>query len=130
MTERKRWRRVPGWPGYKVSSRGGQVRGPRGLLTPAPDKDGYPCVTLRDGKRSRYVAVHTLVLEAFDRPRPDGTECRHLNDVRTDADLSNLCWGTHRENERDKMKRKGWIETEVASRPPISLQPVSSGLRQ
>ena len=26
MADRKRWRRVPGWPGYKVSSRGGQVR--------------------------------------------------------------------------------------------------------
>lgn len=40
-----------------------------------------------------------------------GEKCRHLNDIRTDDKLSNLCWGTHGENIRDAVKngrKLGW----------------------
>lgn len=47
--------------------------------------------------------VHQLVLEAFVGLCPDGMECRHLNGVRDDNRLENLCWGTRKENQNDKI---------------------------
>jgi hypothetical protein len=130
MTERKRWRRVPGWPAYKVSSRGGEVRGPRRLLTPAPDRDGYLYVTLRDGGRSRRVAVHVLVLEAFRGPCPPGHEGLHGPEGLQVNDLEALRWGTHRENERDKMRERNGLKQEAGSPPETRRFPVSGDVRQ
>jgi hypothetical protein len=47
--------------------------------------------------------VHHLVLEAFVGPCPPGQEARHVNDNdRANNALSNLAWGTHRENCADR----------------------------
>ena len=48
--------------------------------------------------------VHRLVLETYVGPCPSGMECRHLNGNKKDNRLENLCWGTHRENESDKVQ--------------------------
>jgi hypothetical protein len=54
-----------------------------------------------------YVCLHGLrldvahlVLEAFKGPRPDGLLALHVNDVKADNRLENLCWGTVAENSR------------------------------
>ena len=132
---RQRWRHVRHDHRYKVSAVGGLVRSlPRvladgrmhggGLLTPVPDKDGY----LRVRIGGRWVAVHILVLEAFDRPKPDGMEgCHWPNPDRSCNDLENLRWDTHRENERDKARqpeRLDWIGT---SRPGAVETAVTAG---
>ncbi|WP_082986256.1 HNH endonuclease signature motif containing protein [Mycobacterium gordonae] len=52
----------------------------------------------------RQVKVHTLVCTAFYGPRPDGMECRHLNDVKSDNRAVNLCWGTMSENHEDAVR--------------------------
>lgn len=54
-----------------------------------------------DGKKAT-MRVHTMVLEAFVCPRPEGLECLHINGDKTDNQLSNLRWGTHRENGKDR----------------------------
>lgn len=64
---------------------------------------GYPQVRLQGGRIAR---VHTLVLETFVGPRPDGMECRHGDANRKNAALSNLQWGTRLENMAD-MRRHG-----------------------
>src|SRR5580693_5923790 len=99
---RERWRNIRRAPGYRVSSLG-RVRSPGGLLTPHPDSDGYLRVTL-GGEKAR---VTHLVLEAFVSPRPFGSEACHdpkRSEGRQDCRLAVLRWGTHRENERDKLK--------------------------
>jgi hypothetical protein len=48
--------------------------------------------------------VHTLVAEAFIGPRPDGREVRHINGDGRDNRAENLAWGTHSENELDKVR--------------------------
>jgi hypothetical protein len=58
---------------------------------------------LRNGKE-HHKKVHTLVMETFVGPRPEGQECRHLNGNRQDNRLSNLQWGTKLENGGDKAK--------------------------
>ena len=138
MADRERWRKVPGWPGYKISSHGRARSVPRvladgrwhggSLLQPAPDGDGYLQVTLSDGPRTRRAGVHTLVLEAFTGPRPDGMEGCHGNGDHQDNWLSNLRWDTHLENERDKKKTESWTGTGVAEPPLRIVTPVTSEL--
>ena len=123
MSDRERWRKVRRAPeGYKVSSLG-RVRSPGGVLSPAPDKDGYPRVTLRGEK----VKVMHLVLEAFVSPRPFGSEaCHHpkRSEGRQDCRLAVLRWGTHRENERDKLKAESGKGT-CTSPPSPAVTPVT-----
>jgi hypothetical protein len=95
------WRPVVGVEGYQVSSLGRvkSLRSGRILKTP-PDRDGYPTVNL--GRRRR--AVHQLVLLAFVGPCPPGRQCRHLDGRSGNARLSDLVWGTPRENYLDRVR--------------------------
>lgn len=107
------WRPIPGYPDYEASDRG-RIRSyrpwrgkpvPRILKTMA-DSRGYPAVypTRADGKR-RLRPIHLLMMLAFDPPRPEGAEVRHLNDIKTDNRWpENLAWGTHQENAEDMVR--------------------------
>ena len=105
MADRERWRRVPGWPAYKVSSRGRVKSVPRRLangrdhgglpLKLRPDKDGYLYVRFSDGVRSQRFAVHRLVLLAFEGPCPEGMEVLHGPGGNQDDGVTNLRYGTH-----------------------------------
>lgn len=116
MSDRERWRNVRRAAGYRVSSLG-RVRSAGGVLSPVPDKDGYPRVSLHGEK----VRVMHLVLEAFDRPRPYGLEACHdprRSEGRQDCRIAVLRWGTHRENERDKWKTERDTENGRCVYPP------------
>jgi predicted transcriptional regulator len=70
-------------------------------LSLVPQRSGHLNVHLgRVDRRS----VHTLVLEAFVGPRPDGTECRHLDGNPANNRVENLAWGTKLQNEADKVR--------------------------
>ena len=56
-----------------------------------------------DGKACQ---IGRLILEAFVGPCPEGMECRHLDDNGLNNQLSNLAWGTKKENAADR-KRNG-----------------------
>jgi len=64
---------------------------------------GYEYATLTVKQKSKSFAVHKLILEAFAGQRPTGKEIRHLDGNKLNNNLSNLAWGTHAENERDKI---------------------------
>ena len=100
---KERWLPVVGYEGlYEVSNTGrvaGLVRG--GILSPS-FTNNYAFVHLSaDGERTT-IPVHRLVLEAFDRPRPGGLECRHLDGDSTNNNHDNLLWGTRSENQMDR----------------------------
>lgn len=66
------------------------------------DSRGYPIVRItRNGIRRHYL-VHRLVLEAFVGVCPNGYQCRHLDGDPSNCHISNLCWGTTKENDSDK----------------------------
>jgi hypothetical protein len=118
------WRPVVGYEGlYEVSDCGSVRRVNRTLksahssgcvyirrlgcrtLRPALNNMGYSRIALRkDGKR-RFYTVHTLVLEAFVGPRPNGMVCCHGDDNPSNNNVSNLRWDTQRANISDMVNR-------------------------
>lgn len=116
------WLPVPDWPGYEVSDRGRvrsierQIRDGRtagGLIlkqTPSGAKK-YLHVTLSDGWRTKRVAVHQLVKRVHTGPSR-GRQVRHLDDDKTNNHLSNLKYGTQKQNEQDKKRNRGKRERE------------------
>lgn len=74
------------------------------ILKPGPSNkyDHLYVILCKNRKRvMRY--IHRLVLEAFDRPCPKGLECRHLDGDSQNNHISNLKWGTHKENMQDRI---------------------------
>jgi len=92
------WTQIPGAPGYEAS-RDGRVRGPRRVLKPFDNGNGY--LHVRIGSRNR--TVHGIVAETFIGPRPDGHVIRHLDGDRLNNAASNLAYGTQRQNVRDQI---------------------------
>jgi hypothetical protein len=103
------WRPVAGFEGaYEVSNLG-RVRSLRGpyagrILSPGPHPGGYLLIHLyRNGHRTART-LHSIVAAAFIGPRPEGQEVRHFDNVKTNCAASNLSYGTHAENEADKLR--------------------------
>lgn len=63
-------------------------------------RDGYPCVSFRDGARVVTIRVHRLNATAHKGhlKAGDQTEIDHKNRVKTDNHARNLRWSTVREN--------------------------------
>src|SRR5215468_1964479 len=132
------FRHVDGFPGYCVGNIGtvsscwthkkkaGFLTGWRSFLgsewrtlTPAIDRKGYLRVHLRvPSGRSRTVKVHHLILKAFVGPRPAGCECRHLDGNPANNRVSNLCWGTPKENAQDT-QRHGRLRPKRGEQHPL-----------
>jgi hypothetical protein len=104
------WRTIPGWQAYQVSNQGRVRRGVR-ALKPIPVQSGaspdykplYVCLSRGWHDHPKFKVAH-LVLEAFVGPRPAGYEARHLDDDQANNALSNLAWGTPKQNGDDRVK--------------------------
>ena len=70
----------------------------------------------RDGQ-AKTIAVHALVLTAFDKPRPVGLETRHLNGDAHDNRIANLAWGTRSENTLDQVRHGTHVNSRKARCP-------------
>ena len=106
----ERWRPIPGYEGrYEVSDHGRVRSLPRPyqrgcILRGERNEMGYLSVKLwRDGA-SREYRVNRLVATVFIRPPEPGEVCRHLNGDQTNDHVSNLAWGTPRENTADSRR--------------------------
>lgn len=105
---------IPSLPGYAVSEDGTfwsrKIPGHRGEVGEAwraikgrPDKDGYLQVNPSVGGVATNIKIHTVVLTAFCGHPADGQVCRHLDGDNQNNAISNLAWGTMKENSRDKI---------------------------
>ena len=111
------WKDHPDYDGaYQVSDDGrvrsvtrlvncpnGKRSSPGKELSQASRGDGRRFVNLWCGNKQKSARVHRLVLETFVGPCPEGMESRHLDGDASKNHISNLRWGTHRENEADKI---------------------------
>jgi hypothetical protein len=115
---------ILGYPGYDISCHG-EVRtfwtkkscrglGSKTVLGNSPKvmkhfvgKDGRHAIMLyRDGVPKRFF-VHTLVLEAFVGPRPEGKLGLHGPLGNGDNSVENLYWGTYSQNNGNDRYRDG-----------------------
>lgn len=113
------WRPVVGYEGlYEVSSHGEVrsvdrvIQGPHGparlrgkIRRQGLGRGGYKHVGVSKDGVARTIKVHTLVLEAFHGPRPfEDALCRHLDGDCQNNHVSNLQWGTAKENLEDSIR--------------------------
>lgn len=101
------YRIVVGFPKYRVGSDGSvwskKATWWKRLKPKALKSYGHQYVTLMPGTAYRY--IHRLVLEAFVGPCPEGLQSCHDPDPDpSNNNLSNLRWGTPKENMADKMR--------------------------
>ena len=98
------WSTIPECPMYEASD-DGRIRRkdrPDHMLAIRTQESGHRRVSLWVSGRARHLYVHRLVLEAFVGPCPEGMEVRHINGDPGDNRLSNLCYGTRRQNMADR----------------------------
>lgn len=104
------WKAVPGWDHYEASDLG-RVKslphqtpaGMRGgcILRGSPHAAGYRVIHLvRDGVDTQMLR-HRVILLTFIGECPEGKEVRHLDGNPANDALTNLQYGTHRENQID-----------------------------
>lgn len=87
------WRNVIGYEGlYQVSNLGRIKRSYKTTLDRILVNYGlpYPHVKLRRNRTSYDVTVHSLVMQAFVGPRPDGFEVNHIDRDGQNNRLDNL----------------------------------------
>jgi len=107
---------IPGFPDYSItqdgrvwsrdrkSKSGTSIKGKWLKLT--VNSDGYFCVGLSLQEKSKVYTIHTLMLTTYVGPRLGDQVCRHLNGNPLDNRLTNLTWGTQKENMADSVKHK------------------------
>ena len=124
MTESEIWKDVVGYEGlYEVSDKGnvysverkdtiGRKCGGR-TLTPRPHPKGYLQVTLYKDGVSKHKMIHRLVADAFIANPKSFLEVNHLDEVKTNNELSNLEWCTsgHNVNHGTRNERSGQAQS-------------------
>ena len=71
---------------------------------PKPNNRGYIVVTLFKDKTRYYKQLHRLILKEFKGDCPLGMQCRHLDGNRINNHVDNLCWGSSKENHKDRVR--------------------------
>ena len=103
---------IPNFPDYLISDTGivysNAERANRGRPKKPVLKSqwlcrGYWAVDIQNKSIRRKAFVHHLVLETFVGHRPKGSQCRHLDGNPLNPVLSNLKWGTRKENQMDRI---------------------------
>jgi len=103
---------IPNFPDYAITrdgcvwskprnSRHNNMRFLQGKWLSPRTKKGHLYVSLRNESGDYNLFVHRLVLQSYIGNCPVGQECRHLDGNPQNNNLSNLCWGTSRENKYD-----------------------------
>lgn len=99
-------REVPDFPGYFITE-DGRLYGPDGKLRHTKIQNrgaGYLTTVITVNGKRHYRLIHRLVLEAFVGRRPQGCVGRHLDGNSMNNHVSNLSWGTQKENVNDRTR--------------------------
>jgi len=116
------WKVITEFSNYEVSNMGRVRRGNRFIGSKL--RHGYIRVCPRKDGQTHYRYVHQLVLEEFVGSCPDGMECRHIDGDPSNNELSNLKWGTHKENCEDTVSHGRTIQGEKAFNHKLTKEDV------
>jgi len=116
----ERWKEIPWTKGMYQVSNLGQIKSmprqivrkngikltiPGKIMTPTiGNQYGHLYVSIRVEGKHFYKTVHKLVAEAFLGPCPKGKECLHGKGGKQDNRVSNIRYGTRKENHADMQK--------------------------
>lgn len=108
----EQWKKIPGLPDHYEVSDSGRIRSidwidargwKRKLKLLRPNKHGS--VILRQDGKSLSLKLGRLILLAFVGPPVEGSDlCRHLDDDVSNMKLSNLAWGSYKDNYNDSVR--------------------------
>lgn len=104
MTEQ--WKDVAGYEGLYQVSNLGRIRNRKKAILSQRDCHGYLRVSLCKNNSYKHFRTHILVLQTFGRKKKAGEECRHMDGTRKNNKISNLQWGTRKENMQDQKDHK------------------------
>lgn len=129
------WCIIPGWP-YEASSNG-RIRRNKlenntyigKILSQREDRYGYPYVVLCNNGITKTFKVHRLICLAFYE-QSEKKEVRHLNGIRNDNRVENLCWGTFEENMRDRDQHNNTLRGERSPRAKFTQKQVDNIRKQ
>lgn len=86
---------------YQISNHGSIRRlladGKYRYISTKVDWRGYRTAHLSN-KKAKTIKIHKMVLEAFDRPKPEGMQANHKDANKLNNHISNLEWVTPSEN--------------------------------
>lgn len=91
------------WPDCEVSIDGKFWRNGK-EKTVCIGRVGYKIVQRSVNNKTQQKYLHRVLLESFVGPCPDGCEALHINGDRMDNSISNLRWGTRKENVADAIR--------------------------
>ncbi len=101
------WRKIAGYDNYEVSNYGyvrnaltGKIL--KGIIVDNERRLQVKLYVKGKNGKDRIHRIHRLVLEAFVGECPKGMECRHLDGNPFNNHISNLRWGTPKENCADR----------------------------
>lgn len=108
----EKWQDIPGYKRKYQASNFGRIRNlETGLiLNPQTTKKGYKRVSLYNNKGRTSMFVHKAILITFVGDRPDNCSLiRHLDGDPSNNHISNLRYGTHKENSLDCKKHGNFL---------------------
>lgn len=99
------WRPIRGFPNYEVSSRG-QIRRVHSnrILKQMTNPHGYRVINLYKSGVMKQLKVHRLVCTAFYPNRDAKPYVDHIDNNRTNNQITNVRWSTHSENGMNRAK--------------------------
>ncbi len=102
---------IPNYPNYFVTKNGKVWSNKTKRFLSTNSLRGYKRVILCKQGKLFCRQVHRLVFETYVGSCPKGMQCRHLDGVKYNNSLSNLCWGTPYENQMDRKVHGTFIFT-------------------
>lgn len=99
------WLSIPSYDGlYKISNTG-KIKNKKNKILKTVIINGYHFIRLFKNKKYKQYSVSRLVLTVFDRPAKPREEAAHFpENNKNNNNINNLCWLTHKENEKHKIK--------------------------
>lgn len=123
----ERWLPIPSYEGLYEASDFGRIRSlPRAttsgrILHPSPrDKNGRLKVSLSKNGKIKYCDVAVLVAITFIGPHLPGQQVRHGPAGVKDNSVTNLCYGSAKDNQRDRLRDGTWPSGELNTRARLT----------
>jgi len=119
-------KQIAGFDNYLIDKNGAIFSEKRKVFKkPFISKNGYLMVSLtKNGKQKNYT-IHSLILLTFAGEKPTAKhQAMHLDGNKKNNTLSNLRWGTARENHLDKKNHGTFQEGEKHGRHKLTAKQV------